>query len=148
MIQFHSFVFIWQFRTQVIQWQKASCRKGNLDLSMTWAWRELLISAAPKPPLCKGRLWCNRYPCTRVWLSAWKYNNQGEAKASPWLLCKNKTGLERAVPARTLAQKLRAGEQFLARGRVHSLLSHPVRMLIADYFYPVKNPTENLSSAP
>ena len=28
-------------------------------------------------------------------------------------------GLERAAPVRTLVQKLRAGEQFLARGRVH-----------------------------
>ena len=27
-------------------------------------------------------------------------------------------GLERAAPVRTLVQKLRAGEQFLARGRV------------------------------
>ncbi|MBE6948086.1 MAG: hypothetical protein E7454_07570, partial [Ruminococcaceae bacterium] len=28
-------------------------------------------------------------------------------------------GLERAAPVRTLVQKLRAGEQFLARGKVH-----------------------------
>ena len=33
------------------------------------------------------------------------------------------TGLERAAPVRTLVQKLRAGEQFLARGKVHGLLA-------------------------
>ena len=34
-------------------------------------------------------------------------------------------GFERAAPVRTLVQKLRAGEQFLARGRVHRRNSHP-----------------------
>jgi hypothetical protein len=32
-------------------------------------------------------------------------------------------GLERAAPVRTLVQKLRAGEQFLARGRVHGWMT-------------------------
>ena len=32
-------------------------------------------------------------------------------------------GLERAAPVGTLAQKLRAGEQFLARGRVHGAMA-------------------------
>ena len=32
-------------------------------------------------------------------------------------------GLERAAPVRTLVQKLRAGEQFLARGKVHGSLN-------------------------
>ena len=34
----------------------------------------------------------------------------------------------------TLVQKLRAGEQFLARGRVHRRKTHPVRMLAFFYF--------------
>ena len=34
-----------------------------------------------------------------------------------------KLGLERAAPVRTLMQKLRAGEQFLARGKVHGSLA-------------------------
>jgi len=38
-----------------------------------------------------------------------------------------KDGLERAAPVRTLVQKLRAGEQFLARGRVHRRKTHPIR---------------------
>jgi len=29
------------------------------------------------------------------------------------------TGIEKAAPVRRLVQKLRAGEQFLARGKVH-----------------------------
>jgi len=37
-----------------------------------------------------------------------------------------KDGLERAAPVRTLVQKLRAGEQFLARGRVHRRKTHPI----------------------
>ena len=37
------------------------------------------------------------------------------------------SGLERAAPVRTLVQKLRAGEQFLARGRVHRRKTHPVK---------------------
>jgi len=36
-------------------------------------------------------------------------------------------GLERAAPVRTLVQKLRAGEQFLARGKVHGQMAQPVR---------------------
>ena len=36
-------------------------------------------------------------------------------------------GLERAAPVCTLVQKLRAGEQFLARGRVHRRKTHPVK---------------------
>ena len=46
-------------------------------------------------------------------------------------------GLERAAPVRTLVQKLRAGEQFLARGRVHSRQTHSVGMLAACYLLPV-----------
>ena len=37
-------------------------------------------------------------------------------------------GLERAAPVGTLVQKLRAGEQFLARGRVHRSESAAVRL--------------------
>ena len=33
-----------------------------------------------------------------------------------------RAGIERAAPVRTLVQKLRAGEQFLARGRFHESL--------------------------
>jgi hypothetical protein len=40
-------------------------------------------------------------------------------------------GLERAAPVGTLVQKLRAGEQFLARGRVHG--SETTRLLPAIY---------------
>ena len=36
-------------------------------------------------------------------------------------------GLERAAPVRTLVQKLRTVEQFLARGRVHRRKTHPVK---------------------
>ena len=36
-------------------------------------------------------------------------------------------GLERAAPVRRLVQKLRTGEQFLARGRVHRRKTHPVK---------------------
>ena len=43
--------------------------------------------------------------------------------------------LERVAPVGTLVQKLRAGEQFLARGRVHRRKPHPVRMLA--FFYSV-----------
>ena len=42
-------------------------------------------------------------------------------------------GLERAAPDRRLVQKLRAGEQFLARGRVHSRQTHSVGMSAACY---------------
>ena len=34
-------------------------------------------------------------------------------------------GFERAAPVCTLVQKLRAGEQFLARGRIHDLVNAP-----------------------
>ena len=34
-------------------------------------------------------------------------------------------GFERAAPVGTLVQKLRAGEQFLARGRIHGLANAP-----------------------
>ena len=44
----------------------------------------------------------------------------------PLFLVRRKIGLERAAPVRTLVQKLRAGEQFLARGRVHRRKTHPV----------------------
>jgi len=37
-------------------------------------------------------------------------------------LAEDEIGFERAAPVRTLVQKLRAGEQFLARGRIHA---HP-----------------------
>ena len=46
-------------------------------------------------------------------------------------------GLERAAPVRRLVQKLRAGEQFLARGRVHSRQTHSVGMVAACYLLPV-----------
>ena len=36
------------------------------------------------------------------------------------------TGLERAAPVHRLVQKLRAGEQFLARGKVHGHPNAPV----------------------
>ena len=32
-----------------------------------------------------------------------------------------RAGIERAAPVRTLVQKLRAGEQFLVRGRFHEI---------------------------
>ena len=38
---------------------------------------------------------------------------------TPSFIYAKRKGLERAAPVRTLVQKLRAGEQFLARGRVH-----------------------------
>jgi len=41
-----------------------------------------------------------------------------EAKIASSFLVHRMVGLERAAPVRTLVQKLRAGEQFLARGRV------------------------------
>ena len=52
----------------------------------------------------------------------------------PFYFCPTE-GLERATPVHRLVQKLRAGEQFLARGRVHGWLtagrrpvgSHPFR---------------------
>ena len=46
------------------------------------------------------------------------YQKRGGLLASSFLVHR-KAGLERAAPVRTLVQKLRAGEQFLARGRIH-----------------------------
>ena len=47
-------------------------------------------------------------------------------------------GLERAAPVRTLVQKLRAGEQFLARGRIHGLVNAPGWVWAQVHFiYPI-----------
>jgi len=46
-----------------------------------------------------------------------------EARCASSFLVRRKDGLERAAPVRALVQKLRAGEQFLARGRVHGYRS-------------------------
>ena len=44
---------------------------------------------------------------------------KGQIPSGIWSFCIfGRKGLERAAPVRTLVQKLRAGEQFLARGRV------------------------------
>ena len=45
-------------------------------------------------------------------------NTKEDACEHPLFLVQRKNGLERAAPVHTLAQKLRAGEQFLARGKV------------------------------
>jgi len=42
-----------------------------------------------------------------------------------FILAEDEKGFERAAPVRTLVQKLRAGEQFLARGRIHARVNAP-----------------------
>ena len=54
---------------------------------------------------------------------------------SSYLFCASRgKGIERAAPVHTLVQKVRAGEQFLARGRVHRRKTHPVGVLAFFYF--------------
>ena len=49
-------------------------------------------------------------------------------------MAEDEDGFERAAPVRTLVQKLRAGEQFLARGRIHGSLGASGRDVNSDPF--------------
>ena len=55
-----------------------------------------------------------------------------------FLLAEDEIGFERAAPVRTLVQKLRAGEQFLARGRIHRLMNASGRDVGISLFFVVK----------
>ena len=66
-------------------------------------------------------------------LSAY-HEKQVSLQIPAFFVVRRKDGLERTAPVRTLVQKLRAGEQFLVRGRVHGLRSAIRRIVNRDPF--------------